>query len=492
MKDFSIVVFIALVKGFVIAVQDFSFGISCIMKPLSWQEAVNNCINAGGKLVSFETGLGSDLDKLNLKSDTDVWIANYLQKSNEGRDFCGFNYLNRSYSYSAEVFYGYCDTNRNYFCKTKTATGHTLAVYNSTRANVSCNKTVSPNDLFMNSFQIKPGFYWSTRTIKAVEKEGTVQISNTNEHYCGAYKSATGKYFAKCSGKRLSLCGNFEPSTSSWIGKINTQCFDVFKEQSTPNAKQPTFESKVAFVSNKKPVTSDSNMFASSSWKAHITTSSATESEIDKMSIQGGEEKEETSDIGVTIGIPIGIVLLLMCGVLIILYINRRRVKCWQSSNSKHENERMNQFHIQGTSPTHGQLNVYSESIQQTSSSDYRTNENNFTDDSAQYAIVTKPKKDDTKSRNDNYSNKSYQNATNDEYDVAGTFQNSRCNQSDNLYNHSESADEYNSTPFVREEEGCNNLYNTTEDRNPVESTYDFTTEVNNRALPDDVYNHLS
>jgi hypothetical protein len=153
----------------------------------------------------------------------------------------------------------------------------------------------------------------------------------------------------------------------------------------------------------------------------------------------------------------------------------------------------MNPFHTQETSPVHGQLNVYSESIQDTPTSpEHQTNENNLTDISSQYAVVKKPKKGDTKSRKDNYSNKSYQNATIDEYDVAGRFQNSRSNPSDNLYNRFESVDEYNSTSFVREEGKCNNLYNTTGDRNLVESTYDSTTQVNNTALPDDVYNHFS
>jgi hypothetical protein len=153
----------------------------------------------------------------------------------------------------------------------------------------------------------------------------------------------------------------------------------------------------------------------------------------------------------------------------------------------------MNNFPIQETSPVHGQLNVYSESIQETqTSSEHHTNENNLTDISAQYAVVKKPKKVDTKSRKDDSSNKSYQNATNDEYDVAGRFQNCSSNQSDNLYNHFESVDEYNLTSFVREEEECNNLYNTTGDHNVVESEYDSTTQVNNTALTDDVYNHVS
>jgi hypothetical protein len=153
----------------------------------------------------------------------------------------------------------------------------------------------------------------------------------------------------------------------------------------------------------------------------------------------------------------------------------------------------MNTFHIQETSPVHGQLNVYSESIQETpTSSDTYTNENNLTDISAQYAVVKKPKKGDSKSSKDNDSNESYRNATHDEYDVASWIQNYKSNPSDNLYNHFESADEYNSTSFVRKEGECNSLYNTTGDHNLVESTYDSTAQVNSTALTDDVYNHFS
>jgi hypothetical protein len=150
----------------------------------------------------------------------------------------------------------------------------------------------------------------------------------------------------------------------------------------------------------------------------------------------------------------------------------------------------MNQFHIQETSPVHGQLNVYSESIQETqTSSEHHTSENNLTDISAQYAVVKKPKKGDKKSKKDDPSNKSY---LNDEYDVTERFRSYRSNQSDNLYNHFESVDEYNSASLFKKEGEFNNLYNTAGDHSLVESDYDTTTQENNTALPDDVYNHVS
>ncbi|XP_060565459.1 uncharacterized protein LOC132724599 isoform X1 [Ruditapes philippinarum] len=495
MKDSVLLVFIVLMKALVTFTEDdASSVISCNTELLTWQEAVENCTNKGGYMLPFETGLGQNIDALHLQSEIDIWTADYIIKSDTGNDgYCGFNYLNSTFYKIRVLLYGDCYANRNYFCKSETGT---LEVFNSTRESVHCNYSVQIKDLHSNRLRIKPGYYWNFGTLHGKASKARTMVNNLNSTLCGAFKSSIGMYYANCNVKRYSLC------SSHGNGPINNVCFDghtpkvtesstiVTRTEHTTNVTNPTTMS----MTSRQQTTADTS-HKTTKHPMTVLTSIKDKTNVKKTHPQ---EEEQSSDIGIKVGVPLGIILPLTCGVLIIIYIYRKRMKCWQSSNPKHEKGRMNPFHDQETSPAHGQLIVYSESNQETpKSSDHHIHENYLTDISAQYAVVTKPKKGDTKSRKDNYSNKSCQNATNDEYDdddeydVAGRFQNSRSNQSDNLYNHFESVDEYNSTSFVREGE-CNNLYNTTEDRNLVEPDYDSTIQVNNTTLPDDVYNHLS
>ncbi|XP_060565458.1 uncharacterized protein LOC132724598 [Ruditapes philippinarum] len=361
-----------------------------------------------------------------------------------------------------------------------------LFVYNSTRENVHCNYTVLLTDLRSMKSIFKPGYYWNNWTLRGEAIRANTMVDNINiqDKLCGGYKSSIGRYFANCTETRFSLCLTTkvtEPTT------IVTRTEHITNDTRTVHT---TYVTKLTMSMTSRQQTTANTSHKSTKHTMRVLTSIKYKTNVKKTH---PHEEEQSSDIGIKVGIPLGIILPLTCGLLIIIYIYRRRIKCWQSSNPKHENGRMNNFPIQEASPVHGQLNVYSKSIEETpTSSEHHTNENNLTDISAQYAVAKKPKKGDTRSRKDNYSNKSYQNATNDEYDVAGRFQNGSSNQSDNLYNHFESVDEYNLTSFVRGEGDCNNLYNTTGDHSLVESDYDSTIQVNNTALPDDVYNHVS
>ncbi|XP_060602554.1 uncharacterized protein LOC132755678 [Ruditapes philippinarum] len=449
MKDSVFLVLIVLMKALVSFTEDDASSVFyCNTALMTWQEAFGSCKSKGGYMLPFETGLGQNIDKLNLQSEADIWTDDHLTLVHNGNDeYCGFNYLNSTLYEIREPLYGDCYANRNYFCNNNKK--GVLDVYNNTRENVHCNFNVFFSGSHSMRSIIKPGYYWNTWTVHGTASSTRTMVDNLNTQdiLCGGYKSSIGRYYANCTEKRSSLCTqNLETTTDTF----HTSTKQPMKEQTSTKDK-----------------TNEKNIHP--------------------------QQEEQSSDIGIKVGVPLGIILPLTCGVLIIIYIYRKRINCWQSSNRKHENGRMNQFHIQETSPVHGQLNVYSESIQETPTSpEQGTNENNITDISAQYAVVKKPKTGDSKSRKDNYSNASYRNATHDEYDVASRIQNYKSNPSDNIYNHFESPDEYNSTSFVRKEGECDSLYNTTGDRNLVESTYDSTAQVNNTALPDDVYNHFS
>ncbi|XP_060602553.1 uncharacterized protein LOC132755677 [Ruditapes philippinarum] len=501
MTEYAFLVLIVLMKTLVSFTEgDASSLISCNMELLTWQEAFDTCKSKGGYMLPFETGLGQNIDKLTLKMETDVWTADYLTPAHYLRPaddknvkYCGFHYLNSTSYETKEVFYGDCKANRNYFCKTEQDFSWVLVVYNSTREKVYCNYIVWTSDLKNMRSIIKPGYYWNHRTLL-----GKARVARKDADYiimpdtlCGAYKSSIGMYYANCKEKRISLCSR------NGNERMNNICFDGYTTKVNEHATIVTRTQQNVTVITKTTAKSVTNSQERTDYKSDTPTKqpmTVLTSVKDKENLQmtHPQDKEQSSDIGIKVGVPLGIILPLTCGVLIAIYIFRKRIQCWQSSKPTHEHGRMNQLHTQKTSPVHGHLNVNFEYIQDTSiSSEHHTNENNLTDISSQYAVVKKPKTGDSKSRQENYSNKSYQNATYDEYDVAGRFQNSRSNQSDNLYNHLESVDEYNSTSFVREGE-CNNLYNTTGDRNLVESDYDSTTQVNNTTLPDDVYNHLS
>ncbi|XP_060565545.1 uncharacterized protein LOC132724625 [Ruditapes philippinarum] len=486
MKDYSFLVFIVLIKALVSSTEDFPPSVSCNMELSSWQDAGKHCISRGGHMFPYQTGLGGSIDKLHLKSEIDVWTADYLISLNivyhSRRDkYCGFNYLNNTiYENIADSFYGDCDVNRNYFCINKTGN---LVVYNNSRENIHCGYNISSTVLQSMRSAIKPGFYWNTGIEYRTARIASTDVGHINiaDKLCGAYKSSIGMYYANCMEKRFSLC------SSNGARPINNICFDGTKPTTivtrTAHTTNGIKQNATLMTSRHQTIADISH--TSSKQSMAVLTSVQEKTNIKNQHLQ---EEKQSSGIGIKVGVPLGIILPLTCGVLIFIYIYRKRIKCWQSGSPKHENGRMNPFHTQETSPVHGQLNVYSESIQETlKSSEHHTNENNLTDISALYGVVKKPKNGDTKFSKKNYSNKSYQNTTNDEYDVAERFRSYRSNLSDNLYNHFESADEYNLTSFVKEEGECNNMYNTTGDSSLVESDYDSTTQVNNTALPDDV-----
>jgi hypothetical protein len=51
----------------------------------TWQDAGINCIRRGGHMFPYETGSGGNIEKLHLKSETDVWTADYLIILNTGK-----------------------------------------------------------------------------------------------------------------------------------------------------------------------------------------------------------------------------------------------------------------------------------------------------------------------------------------------------------------------------------------------------------------------
>ena len=55
------------------------------MELSTWKDAVQNCKTKGGKMLSFRTGLGANLDRFGLISDFDVWTADYLTR---GKCYC--------------------------------------------------------------------------------------------------------------------------------------------------------------------------------------------------------------------------------------------------------------------------------------------------------------------------------------------------------------------------------------------------------------------
>ncbi|XP_060578976.1 uncharacterized protein LOC132735950 [Ruditapes philippinarum] len=474
MKEFVCFAFI-LVKTLAYSKQDDIFGISCNMKRLSWSDAVRFCKYSGGELASFVTGLRSNIDALNLDGETEFWMADYLQRG--ATQFCGFNYLNSTVLENAENLYGDCNANRNYFCKNAEKQ---WVVYNSSRRNVQCNEIVQTQRLSAIQFDFKSGYYWTSNDVHAKIAKETGSETEIDRLYCGVYKRSAGKYYANCKGERYSLC-NFTGS-NTWTGEKNTQCFG---KQTTTIANQSGVVSSTDIS-----VTSQSKMFAdtsSTSRRQQVTAMESTENKSSKKTTQEEtEQKEERSDIGVKIGLPVGIIFPLTCGVLIIMYVYKKRIKCWHFNYSKSENRRINQFHQRESEGIHGQLNVNSENIQDSPTSlEHHTIESNPSDISVEYALVKKPKKSKI------YSNNAYQNSKIDEYDIAGRFQYGSSNPSNNLYNYLES-DKYSSTSFARKGEKCNNLYNTAQYSNHAESTNDSTTQANNTALPDDVYNHLS
>ncbi|XP_060565456.1 uncharacterized protein LOC132724595 [Ruditapes philippinarum] len=150
------------------------------MESSTWQDAGIHCIRRGSKMFPYETGLGGNIDKLHLKSEIDVWTADYLIFSDTENYFrpdkyCGFNYLNSTVYENNETFYGDCNTNRNYFCKNKAGN---LVVYNNSREKIDCDYKISLTDLQNMKSAIKPGFYWNTGVLY-----GTVGIASTEAHY---------------------------------------------------------------------------------------------------------------------------------------------------------------------------------------------------------------------------------------------------------------------------------------------------------------------
>ncbi|XP_053406537.1 uncharacterized protein LOC128559281 [Mercenaria mercenaria] len=128
MKGLPALVLTYVLNILAVASTDDAPGIYCNLVPQTWHEAVEDCKDKRGDLVSFQTGIGKKIDELPLKGDIDVWTADYAWKPENGfssapyEKLCGIDYLNSTLLFPTEELYGYCDEIRNYLCKDTTST----------------------------------------------------------------------------------------------------------------------------------------------------------------------------------------------------------------------------------------------------------------------------------------------------------------------------------------------------------------------------------
>ncbi|XP_060602555.1 uncharacterized protein LOC132755679 [Ruditapes philippinarum] len=223
MKKCILLIFVNVVLS---STQDLGLAdVSCNKNLLTWQQAVKECVVNGRELISFETGLGKKLEELDLKSDVDIWTADYLTSSNSGDRFCGFRYLNSTlmFEYPKEI-YGNCNESRTYLRIQETGEAD---VFNSPREIVGCHGRITTSIPGFLSSAVKPGYYWTSEILNGRLVQGT---EGTSVVLCGAYKSSIGRYYAECTGKRVSLCSI--NGSDSWILPRNKHCFGY--ESATP------------------------------------------------------------------------------------------------------------------------------------------------------------------------------------------------------------------------------------------------------------------
>ncbi|XP_053406538.1 uncharacterized protein LOC128559282 [Mercenaria mercenaria] len=422
---------------------------------------------------------------------------NMLKNIQTYEKLCGFDYLNSTLLDPllgpAEELYGNCSENRNYLCKNKSTSK--LDVRNGTRESVQCNEVIRDSDLNDNRNNIIPGYYWTSNIRNMTTEIGTsVSVHRNRSVLCGAFKKTVGKYFIKCDKYRFSLC--------RVNGSISKHCF--------------------------RESISDRN-----------ETEVSTEDKAEQRT-----EQEHDSNIAVKVGVPVAILLALICGSLISIYLSRR-YKCWQSRKSTNDNVRAN-------TPSSPAAHKLSKDIPiKISYRDEKAyvpkgNENYYTDSNSQYATVNKNMKrphaqtrpgkskmveynsvqrNDTDTCNnemnsycyaftngDNFANpkeiqtaeysfateldgevvnaKVHCNVTEGDYDVSGKAGTCSVNKSNNIYNTLQSG-EYDSSAHVLKRNNCNHVYGVPQNAGS-ESVYDSVEQGNGSKQLDNIYNQLT
>ncbi|XP_053408020.1 uncharacterized protein LOC123547100 isoform X2 [Mercenaria mercenaria] len=402
-------------------------------------------------------------------------------------------------------------------------------------------------DLYNYGNNIIPGYYWTKHILYWTTDTGT-SLPRTKPVLCGAYKKTVGKYFIDCGQRRFSLCQITD--FTEWKGTTYKQCFSG---QSTTidalySVGNTTVKSAVSVSKSIERTRTSRNLPVTES----ISDRNETEVSI-KDEAEQRTEHEHDSNIGVKAGVPVAIILALICGSLISIYLSRR-YKCWQSRKSTKDNARANTpSSIISTMQENGQSNAVHKLSKDIpiKISDYvvkayvpKKNENVYTDSNPEYATVNKNMKQphaqtrhgkstgveynsgqSNDAENNEMNSYSYAftsgeyfanakeiqtaeysfateldgeldntnvncNVTEGDYDVSGKVGSCSVNKSNNIYNTLQSG-EYDSSAHVLKRNNCNHIYGVPQNAGS-ESVYNSVDQGNGSKQPDNIYNQLT
>ncbi|XP_053407370.1 uncharacterized protein LOC128559515 [Mercenaria mercenaria] len=504
-----------------------SKGIYCNIEKQSWRNATNECAWQRGCPLAYRTDLGQNLDAIfpsNFNAKTS-WTADYLQQKNNGESeqVCGFRYMSNSTDFG-QVFYGDCDKNISYICWNEKTSTLQLYTGEYEHAVKTCHQV--SNGVLKNIADIfRPGYYWVNRTKYCVKMKisghyslarGTFQLANIPDtpFRCGAYSKDIGLYFRNCTDEISSLC-YFVNAPS---GPVYTSCVKEMNHSTVTTRNIPVvFTSTLAKkTSTAIPVTNiAADIQTHSPGMTTVTTFYIHASSKNGSYYQGPTDKE--SDFGVQIGVPVGICLALICGVVLGLFMYRR----YKIRKDGNNTDSTDFNHNEDSKPSSRRVNAHlnacyepNDRIHSQASKDVETEHECECDSASKktnfnYAVVHKNNSKmkspvnskamdcsassnaseysfakEVENYDDNKTEKFY--AEESLYDVTSTS--TRGDKFTNVYNKLQS-EEYDSTANVTTKSSAN-VYKIPQ-KLPSDNVYDTTRQTNQLRPPDDIYNHV-
>ncbi|XP_053388691.1 uncharacterized protein LOC128551800 [Mercenaria mercenaria] len=270
------------------------------------------------------------------------------------------------------------------------------------------------------------------------------------------------------------------------------------------------------------------------------STTSLNESKVQENEFEKQRKEENLSDLSVEVGLPVGVCMALIFGIILSIYLARRykclkrKTDCNQNNSREAQHPRSSKYSF-GTAHAHFNASYEASeeiAIKKISNDDKKNvsensnrNKQHHSDSNSEYAVVHKTiggktfnsdknkqnlycysygYKDNCASSNEvQTAEYSFAKETctdevydverchteSDDYDVTGNILSCTSNISSNIYNQLQS-NEYDSTASVSGND-CNHMYDITQNQR-TESVYDSTNEVHNSTQCDNVYNQLS